>query len=98
MGNIHLVEEFIKNYLPAIAKRIDPGSLQLTDGSFIDKYFNEYRADVLYKATFHGHLGYLYFLIEAQRKADRIMPLRMLEYSLEIIRRELDNNKDAPFP
>jgi predicted transposase/invertase (TIGR01784 family) len=98
MGNIHLVEEFIEHYLPAITQKIDPGSLQLTDGSFIDQDFNEYRTDVLYRATFQGHLGYLYFLIEAQRKADRLMPLRMLEYSLQIIRRDLANKKEAPFP
>ena len=99
MGSTKLVEEFIQHYLPAnIAKNLDPGSLQLTDGSFIDQDLNEYRTNILYKATFRGKFGYIYFLIEQQTKADRLMPLRMLQYIVQIIDRALEENKKGPLP
>jgi len=90
MKNPLAAEEFIQTHFPpSIAALIDPGSLELTDSTFIDKDFNEYRTDILYKALFNGIPGYLYCLIEHQRKADPLMPLRMLEYTTQICRREL---------
>ena len=90
MKNSLAAEEFIKTHFPpSIAAAIDPGSLELTDSSFIDKDFNEYRTDILYKALFKGIPGYIHLLIEHQRKADPLMPLRMLEYTTQICRREL---------
>lgn len=95
MNNPLAAQEFIQTHFPSsIAALIDPGSLELTDSGFIDKDFNEYRSDILYKALFKGTPGYLYCLIEHQRKADPLMPLRMLEYTLQICRRELANKKD----
>ncbi|MBX9741928.1 MAG: Rpn family recombination-promoting nuclease/putative transposase [Chthoniobacterales bacterium] len=95
MKNPLAAQEFIQTHFPhSIAALIDSGSLQLTDSSFIDKNFQEQRSDILYKALFKGIPGYIYVLIEHQRKADPLMPIRMLEYILQICRKELANKKD----
>lgn len=100
MNNAQLSDEFFQKHIPSnILKAIDKGSLKLTDGSFVDKNdISEQRTDVLYKATFHGVPGYIYFLLEHQRKPDRLMPLRILEYTLKIIRRELSLSPKGLFP
>lgn len=55
MNNPLAAEEFIQSHFPpSIAALIDPGSLTLTDSNFIDKDFNEYRTDILYKALFRA--------------------------------------------
>lgn len=99
MSNPLAAEEFIQTHFPpSVAVAIDPGSLELTDSSFIDKDLNEYRTDILYKALFKGIPGYIHILIEHQKKADPLMPLRMLEYTIQICRREIDKQKDKKNP
>ena len=99
MNNTLAAEEFIQSHFPPmIAAIIDPGSLQLTDSSFIDKDFKERRTDILYKALFKGVPGYIYTLFEHQRSPDPLMPLRMLEYTTQICRRELAINGGHQLP
>lgn len=100
MNNPLAVEEFIQAHIPsAIAKKIDPGSLTLVDGSFICGDLQERRSDIIYKATFQGAPGYIYCLIEHQSRPDRLMPVRILEYVLQLMRRELEEKgTDAPLP
>ena len=98
MSNPKVAREFIKKHLPAhIAKKIDPDSLKLMPGNFIED-LQEWKTDLLFTVTFEGAPGYIYLLIEHQRKPERLMPLRMLEYTCKIIRTHLQENRDTPLP
>ena len=89
MGNPLAVAEFLKEYFPAIANKVDPGSLTPVDGTLISPDLQEKRTDLIYHATFQEKPGYLYFLLEHQSSPDYLMPLRLMEYFLQIIRRDL---------
>jgi len=93
MGNPLAVAEFLKEYFPEIATKIDPGSLRPTDGTLISSDLQEKRTDLIYHATFEEKPGYLYLLLEHQSSPDAMMPLRLMEYFLQIIRRDLSLQK-----
>ncbi|MBX9578227.1 MAG: Rpn family recombination-promoting nuclease/putative transposase [Chthoniobacterales bacterium] len=99
MSNPLAVVEFLKEYFPSVAEKVDPGSLRPVDGVLIGKDLQEQRTDFLSHATFQGNPGYLYLLVEHQSTPDRLMPLRMMEYFFQIIRRDLQGKDEgAPFP
>ena len=89
MGNPLAVAEFLNEYFPAIAEKVDPGSLKPIDGTLISSDLQEKRTDLIYHATFQQKPGYLYFLLEHQSSPDDLMPLRLMEYFLQLIRRDL---------
>ena len=98
MGNLRVALQFIEKHIPShIAAKIDKDSLQLMPGNFIED-LQEWKTDLLYKVTFDGAPGYIYLLVEHQRKADRLMPLRMLEYTIKIIRTHLKESGNSPLP
>ncbi|MEI6417205.1 MAG: Rpn family recombination-promoting nuclease/putative transposase [Verrucomicrobiota bacterium] len=98
MGNPRVALQFIEKHIPPhIATKIDKDSLQLMPGTFIED-LQEWKTDLLFKVTFQGNLGYIYLLIEHQRKPDPLMPLRMLEYMTKIVRMHLQKNKNSPLP
>ncbi|MBX9577546.1 MAG: Rpn family recombination-promoting nuclease/putative transposase [Chthoniobacterales bacterium] len=80
---------------PEIVAQIDINSLQLMKGSFIEGNLREKITDVLYKATIDGEAGYIYFLIEHQSTPDPFMPLRLHHYILQIIERDLTQQKKS---
>ena len=87
MSNPRLALEFLQTHLPPhILEKIDPSSLKLAPGSFIDKELRQWFTDVIYEAAFDSHQGYIYMIIEHQRKAEPLMPLRLFEYMLKIMR------------
>ena len=81
------------HFQPEIVAQIDSNSLQLMKGSFIEANLREKITDVLYKATIDGEEGYIYFLIEHQRTLDPLMPLRLHHYILQIIEKDLEEQK-----
>ena len=98
MGNPRVALQFIEKHIPShIAAKIDKDSLQLIPGNFIED-LQEWKTDLLYKVTFDGAPGYIYLLVEHQRQADRLMPLRMLEYTIKIIRTHLKESGNSPLP
>ncbi|MFZ4116082.1 MAG: Rpn family recombination-promoting nuclease/putative transposase [Chthoniobacterales bacterium] len=62
------------------------------------KSFENTLTDVLYEASFRGKAGYIYILIEHQRKSDPLMALRMLEYSCNIFRMHLKKTNSEKLP
>ena len=80
---------------PEIVAQIDINSLQLMKGSFIEGNLREKITDVLYKAIIGGEKGYIYFLIEHQSAPDRLMPLRLHYYILQIFERDLAEQKKS---
>lgn len=92
---------FIQRHIHSpIVAMIQPASLQLIHGTFIDGWFHESRTDILYKAKMivEEKESPVYFLIEHQRKVDPLMPLRMLRYTLSIIEMHLGKNKNDDYP
>ena len=87
LSDITVAKELVSKHLPPeIVKRIDIDSLQLTNKSFVTENLTNYHSDVLYKCTFDKKQGYLYFLVEHQSTPDEELPLRMLEYNVQIMR------------
>ena len=98
MGNPRVALQFIEKHIPPqVAEKINKESLQLMPGNFIED-LQEWKTDLLFKVTFQGAPGYIYLLIEHQRKSDQLMPLRMLEYMTKIIRMHLQENRKSPLP
>jgi predicted transposase/invertase (TIGR01784 family) len=98
MSNPRVALQFIEKHIPLhIAVKIDKNSLQLMPGNFIED-LQEWKTDLLFKVIFQGTPGYIYLLVEHQRKPEHFMPLRMLEYACKIIRKHLQENGDSSLP
>lgn len=73
-------------------------NIEKYNSSFINKIFQNKEADVVYKLKDRN----IFFLIEHQTKIDYSMPLRILEYSLAIIKSAVNpksiKNKSCKIP
>ncbi len=97
MGKSKIALKFLRSSMPAhIMDQIDPKSLQLVDGTFIDAAHCETRTDILYRANLKvknkGKISALYFLLEHQRTMPALMPMRIHRYMLSIIERHWQEN------
>ena len=98
MSNPRVARQFITKHIPLqIAAKIDDGSLQLMPGDFIED-LQEWKTDLLFKANFQGTPGYIYLLVEHQRRPERLMPLRMFEYACKIIRKHVEESREELLP
>jgi len=68
---------------------MDKDSLHLCEGSYIDKSLRRKFSDILYRATFNDEVGYIYLLVEHQSEADKMMPWRILQYTVNIMEKHL---------
>ncbi len=94
MDDVDVAMSCIRAHLPVeLVAQIDPESLQVMKGSFIEEDLREKITDVTYRATFRGERGYVYFLIEHQSTPDPLMALRLHHYILQIIQRDLAEQK-----
>ena len=99
MANPRMALEFLQHHLPDhIAELVDFNSLKLMPGSFLDEAMKQWMTDILYSVNFSGKPGYIYLLIEHQRNADALMPLRLLEYSINICRTHLREYQTLKLP
>ena len=91
-GKKVVTKDFLLNRLPAdILAQIDIKTLKRENNSFIDEQLRPYYSDVVFKVkTQKGEESYLYFLLEQQTKPDIIMPLRLLEYDVAIMRYDVE--------
>lgn len=72
--------------LPAkLADAIDPASLELEPGSFVDEALRSRHTDLLFRGKLGGRDALIYFLVEHQSDGDDLMPVRMLRYVSRII-------------
>jgi len=80
--------DFLQNRLePSMLAKIDPTTLKLESGSFIDTELNKSYSDLVMSARLENKKSYIYFLIEHQTKNDKHMMLRLLEYNIKLRRR-----------
>ncbi|WP_423062470.1 Rpn family recombination-promoting nuclease/putative transposase [Candidiatus Paracoxiella cheracis] len=86
MSDKRVAMEFFEHYLPkSVLEIVDLKSLKLQKSSFIDESLQASMADMLYTVNFRERSGYLYILVEHQRKPDKSMSYRLLRYQLRII-------------
>lgn len=85
---------------PALAKAADWSTLAVRPGSFVDAALKHCHTDLLFSVRVRGVPVLLYLLFEHQSRAERWMPLRLLEYMVAIWRRHLGKDpraKTLPF-
>ncbi len=99
MSDVRVATEFFEKYLPQeIAEIIDLKTLQLQDSSFVDESLGASMADILYEVHCHQEKGYLYVLVEHQRKPDEMMPYRLMRYMLRIMEYHLKQKQSKRLP
>jgi predicted transposase/invertase (TIGR01784 family) len=73
--------DILNLYLPKNVLAItDLSQLELQKDTFIDDEHRAYAVDLLYKTAFEGEEGYIWLLLEHQRKSDFWMPVRLFKY------------------
>lgn len=99
MSDLRVATEFFEQHLPQrIRAVVDLSSLQLQKSSFIDEALQASMADILYAVQLNQQPGYLYVLVEHQRKPDRLMPYRLLRYMLRIMDHHLKQKEHTTLP
>ena len=87
MHDVRVAREVLEQYLPErLQKIIRLETLKPTDGNYIDDDLKRSQSDILYEVKTTKGKVYLYILCEQQTVADINMPLRLLEYSLRIMK------------
>ncbi len=99
MSDVRVATEFFQQHLPApIRQVVNLNTLELQKSSFIDEGLQSSMADILYAVQLNEQPGYLYTLVEHQRKPDPLMPYRILRYQLRIMDQHLKKHHKQPLP
>ena len=89
--------KFLKTHMePEIWNRIDWTTLEITDPSSIGRNFKQLHADVVYKALTQKTRSEVFFLLNHERKPQRSLPIRVLEYVLGTIRKVCKQKRGEP--
>jgi predicted transposase/invertase (TIGR01784 family) len=81
LSNPATTRDILSLYLPEEVLAIaDLNNLELQRDTFIDDEHRAYAVDLLYKTTLHDQEGYIWILLEHQRKSDPWMPVRLFKY------------------
>lgn len=81
LSNPKAAKDILSLYLPKeVLKIIDLNYLEMQKDSFIDDEHRAYAVDILYKTKFQSEEGYIWVLLEHQRKSDFWMPMRIFKY------------------
>ena len=99
LSNKEVARDFLEWHLPSFIKdRVDLDSVETKKDSFVDDNFKKLETDILFSLSFNNEPGYIYTLVEAQKKPDRFMPLRLLKYLIAIMEHHIKNNEDKKLP
>jgi len=89
-----MARAFLEAHLPGDLKlQLNLNSLKMCKSSFVDPILKEHLTDVLYQVKAREKTGYIYTLIELQSAPDRLMPFRLLQYCVQIMRHHLDQQR-----
>lgn len=81
LSNPATARDILSLYLPKdVLEIVDLNHLELQKDSFIDDEHRAYAVDLLYKTIFQSKEGYIWVLLEHQRKSDYWMPVRLFKY------------------
>ncbi|TSJ80100.1 MAG: Rpn family recombination-promoting nuclease/putative transposase (plasmid) [Candidatus Cardinium sp.] len=91
--------DFLAANLPSdLLVKIDKENLELTNKSFVDPVGRRGESDLVFKTNINGKEGYLYILCEHQSIEDAYMPLRFMEYNVQLLRQHLKEKGNGPLP
>lgn len=77
-----MVSSYLLDYVRAgFVADMDMATLELVSGSFVSDDLHSRENDVIWKVKWRGADAYLYVMIEAQRKRDSLMAVRLLNYT-----------------
>jgi predicted transposase/invertase (TIGR01784 family) len=80
--------DFMKNHIATPwADGLDTDCLEHIDANFVTKDFKDKESDIVYKAKIKDNEVIFYILLELQSTPDFTMPLRLLVYMTELMRR-----------
>ncbi len=81
---------------PEVMAAIDPSSLELEEGSFVDEELEGQESDLLFRARLlAGRAIKIYVLVEHQSSVDPLMPFRLLRYVVSVQDRWRRNTDEA---
>lgn len=81
LSNPETAKEILELYLPQdVLAMVNLNNLSLQRDSFIDDEHRAFAVDLLFKTTFQEEDGYLWVLLEHQRKDDPWLPVRIFKY------------------
>lgn len=99
LGDKEVAVDFLENYLPnSILKEIDLTDIKVAKDSFIDKELEESFSDILYNVSIDGKEGFVYLLFEHKSYFDKMTPVQMLGYILDIWKLYDKQNKNEKLP
>ncbi|MGI2298370.1 Rpn family recombination-promoting nuclease/putative transposase, partial [Candidatus Cardinium hertigii] len=91
--------DFLSANLPCdLLSKIDKEKLELTNKSYVDPVGRRGESDLVFKTNINGKEGYLYIICEHQSTEDPYMPLRFLEYNVQLLRQHLKENGNVLLP
>ena len=91
--------DFLAANLPSdLLVKIDKENLELTNKSFVDPVGRRGESDLVFKTNINGKEGYLYLIAEHQSIEDSYMPLRFMEYNVQLLRQHLKEKGNGSLP
>lgn len=86
-----IARDFLQAHLPGeLLAQCKLETLQLASGSFVEENLRASYSDILYSLQTRDGPGYIYVLIEHQSTPDKLMPFRLMRYTLSAIQQHLD--------
>ena len=99
LSNKEIAIDFLEWHLPDFIKnKIDLSTIEVKKDSFVDENFKKLETDILFSVKFDGHDGYIYTVVEAQKKPEKLMPLRLMKYLIAIIEFHFKETKAEQMP
>lgn len=100
LENKEAATHFVKQYMPRdILSMIKLTTLEVQNITFIEQDLTTSASDVIFRVeTTNREQAYLYFLLEHQRKAERLMPFRLLKYCLKLMDLHLQKYQTETLP
>ena len=86
LSNPQALQDFANIYLPKqVLEKMDTNSLELTNKSYVSADMKEFHDDVVFAFTLKEHTGYAFCIIEHPSTPDRMLPLRFIQYQINLI-------------
>ena len=90
LTNQAVAKDLLQAHLaPALCRRIDWDTLQLTNKSFVQKALQQFHSDVVYRCQVDNKEAYVYTLIEHQSTPEPLLPFRFLQYNVLLMEAHL---------
>ncbi|MCL5260462.1 MAG: Rpn family recombination-promoting nuclease/putative transposase [Gammaproteobacteria bacterium] len=99
MSNRKVACEFFASHLPEkIKTAVDLDNIKSEPGILIDESLRSKFTDLLYSAEFNHEIGYFVLLIEHLSTPDQLIPFRILEYTVGVMRDHIKRSKEKRLP